>query len=63
MTIQEKIFMKIAEALLVDYSSIYYVNAVTNAYYWYSVDPEFHSLNLDRGATTFSKTSSGTAKR
>jgi spermidine/putrescine transport system substrate-binding protein len=43
MTIQETIFSKIAEALLADYTSIYYVNAVTNKYYWYSVDPEFRS--------------------
>ena len=55
MTIQEKIFMKIAEALLVDYSSIYYVNAVTNEYFWYSVDPEFHSLNLEQGGDDFFK--------
>ena len=55
MTIQEKIFMKIAEALLVDYSSIYYVNAVTNEYYWYSVNPEFHSLNLEQGGDDFFK--------
>ena len=55
MTIQEKIFMKIAEALLVDYSSIYYVNAMTNEYFWYSVDPEFHSLNLEQGGDDFFK--------
>ena len=55
MTIQEKIFEKMAEALLVDYSSIYYVNAVTNEYYWYSVDPQFHSLNLEEGGDDFFK--------
>ena len=53
MTIQEKIFTKIAEALLVDYTSVYYVNAVTNEYYWYSVNPEFHSLNLEQGGDDF----------
>ena len=53
MTIQEKIFKKIAEALLVDYSSVYYVNAVTNAYYWYSVDPESRSLSLEQGGDDF----------
>ena len=53
MTIQEKIFAKIAEALLVDYTSVYYVNAVTNEYYWYSVDTEFHSLNLEQGGDDF----------
>ena len=55
MTIQEKTFIKIAEALLVDYTSVYYVNAVTNEYYWYSVDPEFHSLNLEQGGDDFFK--------
>ena len=49
MTEQERIFNKIAEALLVDYSSVYYVNAVTNEYYWYSVNPQFHSLSLEQG--------------
>ena len=42
-----EIFSKIAEALLVDYTSVYYVNAVTNEYYWYSVDPNFHSLQIE----------------
>ena len=53
MTKQEKIFNRIAEALLMDYSSVYYVNAVTNEYYWYSVNPEFHSLNLEQGGDDF----------
>ena len=34
MDMQDAIFKKIAEALLVDYTSVYYVNAVTNEYYW-----------------------------
>ena len=55
MTEQERIFNKIAEALLVDYSSVYYVNAVTNEYYWYSVNPEFHSLSLEQGGDDFFK--------
>ena len=55
MRTQEKIFKKIAEALLVDYSSVYYVNAVTNEYYWYSVNPEYHSLNLEQGGDDFFK--------
>ena len=55
MTIQEKIFMKISEALLRDYTSVYYVNAVTNEYFWYSVDPRFHSLNLEQGGDDFFK--------
>ncbi|SNU04520.1 diguanylate cyclase (GGDEF) domain-containing protein [Lachnospiraceae bacterium] len=55
MTEQERIFNKIAEALLVDYSSVYYVNAVTNEYYWYSVNPQFHSLSLEQGGDDFFK--------
>ena len=52
---QDAIFKKIAEALLVDYTSVYYVNAVTNEYYWYSVNPEFHSLKLEQGGEDFFK--------
>ena len=52
---QDAIFKKIAEALLVDYTSVYYVNAVTNEYYWYSVNPEFHSLRLEQGGEDFFK--------
>ena len=53
MTKQDDIFKKIAESLLVDYTSVYYVNAVTNEYYWYSVNSEFHSLNLEPGGDDF----------
>ncbi|MBR0368499.1 MAG: hypothetical protein IJH86_08950 [Clostridia bacterium] len=53
MTTQEKIFRKIAQALLVDYTSVYYVNAATNEYFWYSVDPRFHALNLEQGGDDF----------
>lgn len=49
------VFKKIAEALLVDYSSVYYVNAVTNEYFWYSVNPEFLSLSLEQGGGDFFK--------
>ena len=52
---QDQVFQKIAEALLVDYSSVYYVNAVTNEYFWYSVNPEFHSLSLEQGGDDFFK--------
>ena len=52
---QNAIFKKIAEALLMDYSSVYFVNAVTNEYYWYSVNPEFHSLSLEQGGDDFFK--------
>ncbi|MBO7450905.1 MAG: EAL domain-containing protein [Clostridiales bacterium] len=53
MTKDDSVFKKIAEALLVDYSSVYYVNAVTNEYYWYSVNPEFHSLSIEQGGEDF----------
>ncbi len=43
----DSIIKKIAEALLMDYTSVYYVNAVTNAYQWYSTDPNFHSLHIE----------------
>jgi hypothetical protein len=52
---KNEIFKKISEALLSDYSSVYYVNAVTNEYYWYSVNPEFHSLSLEKGGDDFFK--------
>lgn len=41
------IFNKIAEALLQDYTSVYYVNAVTNEYYWYSNNSGYSSLKLE----------------
>lgn len=47
------IFNKIAEALLSDYSSVYYVNAVTNEYHWYSINPEFRSLQIEQGGEDF----------
>jgi hypothetical protein len=55
MTNNDPIFNKIAEALLVDYSSVYYVNAVTNEYVVYSLDPEFSSLKIDFKGVDFFK--------
>ena len=55
MSKQDEIFKKISEALLMDYSSVYFVNAVTNEYFWYSVNPEFHSLNIEQGGDDFFK--------
>ena len=52
---QDNILNKIADALLMDYSSVYYVNAVTNEYCWYSVDPSFHSLKIEQGGDDFFK--------
>ena len=49
----DSIFGKIAEALLVDYTSVYYVNAVTNEYHWYSCDQKYHSLHLEQGGKDF----------
>lgn len=49
----ELIFNKIAEALLIDYSSVYYVDAVTNEYKWYSIDPKFHSLQIEQDGKDF----------
>ena len=44
---------RIAEALLADYSSVYYVDAATNEYCWYSSDPEFHSLHIEQNGENF----------
>ena len=33
---KDEIISRIAEALLIDYTSVYYVNAVTDEYQWYS---------------------------
>ena len=51
----DSIFNRIAEALLVDYTSVYYVNGVTNEYQWYSTDPKYHSLHIEpKGSDFFS---------
>lgn len=44
---------KIAEALLIDYTSIYCVNAVTDEYKWYSIDPVTHALCDEQNGTEF----------
>lgn len=49
----DAIFNKIAEALLIDYTSVYYINAETNEYQWYSIDPKYHSLKLEKGGKNF----------
>ncbi|MBR1724653.1 MAG: diguanylate cyclase, partial [Ruminococcus sp.] len=51
----DPIFIKIAEALLIEYTSVYYVNAKTNEYQWYSADPEFQSLHIEQGGEDFFK--------
>jgi len=47
------LFFKIAEALLSDYSNVYYVNAKTNAYYSYSMHPVSHTLKQDDSGEDF----------
>ena len=47
------IISRIAEALLVDYTSVYYVDAVTNEYQWYSTDPQYHSLHIEPSGDDF----------
>ncbi len=49
----QEIFNKIAEALLIDYTSVYYVNAVTNEYVWFSEDDNFHSLCIAQSGEDF----------
>ncbi len=55
MTENNVIFQKIAEALLIDYTSVYYIDAVTNAYQYYSIDSKFRSLQLEEGGDDFFK--------
>lgn len=46
-------FNKIAEALLADYTCVYYVNAVTNEYRWYTTDHEYSSLHISASGKNF----------
>ena len=55
MIYNDPVFLKIAEALLVEYTSVYYINAKTNEYQWYSADPEFQSLHIEQGGKDFFK--------
>ena len=48
-----EIFNKIAEALLIDYTSVYYVNAVTNEYHWFSANSDFCALNIEQSGSDF----------
>lgn len=50
---KDMIFNKIAEELLIDYTSVYYVNIVTGEYQWYSADTEFHSLKIQQHGDDF----------
>ena len=51
----EELYKRIAESLLVDYTSVYYVDAITNEYFWFSVDPNFASLHLEPKGEDFFK--------
>lgn len=48
-----EILNRIAESLLADFSSVYYVDVKTNEYCWYSSDPEFHSLQIAQEGKDF----------
>lgn len=50
---QEVILNKISESFLEDYSSVCYVDAFSNEYYWYSVDKITHSLKLEQSGEDF----------
>lgn len=50
---KELIFDRIANALLCDYTSVYYVNAVTNEYMWYSIDQNSFSLSAQQEGQDF----------
>ena len=49
----DPIFNKIADALLADYTSVYYVNAVTDEYSWYSSDPKLRAFHEKHGGRDF----------
>lgn len=50
---RDVVFNRIAEALLCDYSSVYYVDGITNEYLTYSLDPEFRSLKIEMEGKDF----------
>ena len=49
----ELAFRRIAEALLVEYTSVYYVNAETEEYECYSSDRDFNSLKIENRGENF----------
>ena len=53
---KHQIIEKIAAALLIDYSSVYYINAITNQYQWFSVDSKTHSLKSEEDGDDFFET-------
>lgn len=49
------ILSKIAQALLVDYSSVYFVDAVTRRYKWYSINTGYKALQIEPEGDDFFK--------
>ena len=49
------VFQKIAEALLTEYSNVYYINAVTHEYHVYSTDRTRHVIHTGGGGKDFFK--------
>ena len=45
---KNQIFNIIAENLLAEYISVYYVNAENWSYQWFTVDAENHTLNPEK---------------
>ena len=53
MKTKDNTLIKVAEALLMDYSSIYFVDPRTGNYQWYSFDPVLHALKLRKEGEDF----------
>ena len=49
----DEILIRIAEVLLSDYQSVYYVNAKTNEYHWYSSAEQYRSLPIAQEGKDF----------
>ncbi|WP_051539791.1 EAL domain-containing protein [Ruminococcus sp. FC2018] len=49
----DTIFNNIVNALMTDYTRVYYVNAVTGEYRWYSADAVSHSLQFEQTGSDF----------
>ena len=53
MLYNDPVFLKIAETLLIEYKGIYYINAATSEYWWYSSDASSRSIKLEQGGKDF----------
>ena len=58
----KNVLSKIAQALLVDYSSVYFVDAVTRHYKWYSIDTGYKALKIEPEGDDFFKNVSRDAR-